>query len=321
MQALQQAQPPANPAHSHPGQQACEQGFTLLQAAENDALNHKALLQQAGQLFSQTLQAHPGCVEAYLGMAELFIRVQRKQKAQEYLLQARKIEPNHPDVKRLMQLLQTKTPVLTEAEKAINLAENLERWLMSSHNPQNSTDFEELYHKTEQFLKAYIRGLSYQTDPLKSGDPTHIQKHHTNLTRIHTQVQAIFKWLEPEFDLHALTLLLQPYDRLRLHCQRLLEQDGEIKRLNESIENSFTQVAHIHDLLIFCPGPEEIQRAESLLEPLLDRCDALADQLDRLEQNGQGSPGVLKNYEKLILVVESLCDQIDGYNEEIKAQG
>lgn len=321
-EALREAQNKTAGQTSNTAKETYEAGAALLRQAEQMGFSDKSLLQEAGNLFSQALQQSPSYAEPYLGMAQLFLWVEQKPKAHEYFSQAQRLHPQHPEVRRMAALfMDAKAPQISEEEKAADKAQALKEWLFQPKRLESATDYDQAYDKLEKFLRAFVRSLSLQEQApihpsLEPAAVAELQQRSQELETIETHVLKTLDVLKEEFTLEALEKQLWPLQILLRKYRRAIKDSQTYQEIRQQIAQALAQVRRVYDNLVFSPSSEEIQALEQQLEKLLDLCDHLADQLDELEQRQVGQTDLSRDYQKLVLLVESLSEQLDGLIEE-----
>jgi Tfp pilus assembly protein PilF len=321
-EALLEAQHKVAGQSTQTAKETYEAGAALLRQAEQTGFSDKSLLQEAGTLFSQALQQSPSYADPYLGMAQLFLLVEQKSKAHEYFSQAQRLQSQHPEVRRMAPLfMEVKAPQISEEAKAADKAQALKEWLLQPKTLESASDYDQAYDKLEKFLQAFVRSLSLQEQApihpsLDTDTLAELKQQSAELEIVEVHVLQTLKTLEDEFNLEPLEKQIWPLQVLLRKYRRALKDSQTYQEIQQQIAEALAQVRRVYDDLVFSPSPEEIQALEQQLEGLLDLCDHLADQLDELEQRQVGQADLTSEYQKLVLLVESLSEQLDGLIEE-----
>ncbi len=268
------------------GDSAEQAGYrALFQALETrDFRTQKTLLLQAFDGFEQALRQERRSAEPYIGLACVMWLIGKPERARAYSAKARQLNPEHSDLKTLEQLLAAQKPAchpptadLTESEYdqlAVilgGLLSQLQPLLKQPVSPQA---------QTRQYLQQAWQTLSPQIQALKQ------------------RIEA----LEADQDCHSL------FARLKLvesGCARLARHLSQCERLSHLLAQLEEQQAEIQRLQNqWLPG----DAPEAKLDTLLDRADALADQLDACEQQGLPVQELLVAYEKMVQEYHKLED-------------
>jgi DNA repair ATPase RecN len=217
--------------------------------------------------------------------------------------------------------MEVKTPQISEEEKAAEKSQALKEWLLQPKTLESGADYDQAYDKLEKFLQAFVRNLSLQEQPpvhpsLEAENVATLKAQSAELEMIEIHVLQTLKALEEEFNLEPLEKQLWPLQVLLRKYRRAIKDSQTYQEIQAQIAQALTQVRSTYDDLVFSPSPEEVQALEQQLEQLLDICDHLADQLDELEKRQVSQPELMREYQKLVLLVESLSEQLDGLIEE-----
>jgi len=274
-----------NAGHREVSELSAFQGFCCLLAAEQKGYQAPELLKKAADAFGISLQYNRKNPQPMIGLAYLFLLVKDPRGAAPYLAEVEKLAPDYPDLPPLKYWLSGKKPI-TQAD--------------------SDADFR--YEEVERLISASVAQY-LQLHPLPSIEPQlylRLQEQHMALRQLCERLQNQLSDLQAEtesfYKLQPLWEQLKAFevavkvsqDYLRL-VKRIQTDISEVDKLNQSLQLERT---HFTEL-------------EQSLESLLDRCDAIADQLDDYDQQGFEIGDVEKYY-------QSLCQKIENLQESVE---
>lgn len=283
------------------------QGVSLMTLAELQDYQDRELVLQACHYFMDAIQFKRDFVEPYLHLARAFIVFHDDRQAVKYLIQAKEFEPEHPDILRLLDFLQSTGKSSRGNTDPPDLPPPIGLAFQQSLEVQ---DFESL---EIQLLKD-IRTLmtSEQTQVRLSLNPQiqqEMQAAYLSLKDQYEQIQARLNVLAQETEVSGLELSLRPLEILMRRFQATLQLAGQLTEIKNQIEGlqSETQM-HIQALKTEAAQAESQEEA---LECMLDNCDALADQLDELASANQDISLVEHDYQELVAQIVHWQDMLD----------
>ncbi|MGE3724548.1 MAG: hypothetical protein AB7I41_03300 [Candidatus Sericytochromatia bacterium] len=274
-----------NAGHREVSELSAFQGFCCLLAAEQAGYQAPELLKKAADAFGISLQYNRKNPQPLIGLAYLFLLVKDPRGAAPYLAEVEKLAPDYPDLPPLKYWLSGKKPI-TQAD--------------------SDADFR--YEEVERLISASVAQY-LQLHPLPSIEPQlylRLQEQHMALRQLCERLQNQLSDLQAEtesfYKLQPLWEQLKAFevavkvsqDFLRL-VKRIQTDISEVEKLNQSLQHERT---HLNEL-------------EQSLESLLDRCDAIADQLDDYDQQGFAIVDVEKYYQTLCQKIENLQESVE----------
>ncbi len=306
------------------------QGLASLSRAQADPGQEQALLKEACNYLMEAMRYDRSAPEGFTAMAWLLWLTGDSAAALPYLQEALLLAPAHRDALMLMQRIQPGSvsrpgtgplmrPVGSSA--AVSRPPRFARPLTATAAPpiQESIDYDRLYDQLEAQIQKEVKQISllnpnwYQSSRLRSSVQK-TEQHYANLrTKYRSFLQQI-RALEVELDATDLRRMLKPLEIILNRCEYHLQLSWQMIQLEEMLEGHFRWVSHaLHRLERQQKLPPDFSAQR--FDYLLDDCDALADQLDELEQMSIESAHLVKAYESLASKVSRFQDLRQQYEE------
>lgn len=267
-------------------------GVECMLLAEEDHYQDKALLIEACDAFIEAIKYNRQQTEAYVGMAYLLWILGDQPRALQYLEQGLRTNPAHPDVHALIKQITGKTQ---SAGAAAHPAE-----------PQ-----------AYQAVQAEIQALLAKVDSentatlAASVNPHAVERLQERLLLWESDYEAVLAAIDGLQAFHErvmLTCELGPVQDRIMAYHQALRQSERLTRLDDKIlENTRLTRQYLNAL-----EAGETGMFRTYADILLDNCDALADELDLLEQEGLNIRTLDSHYQQLIEVVEAFQHAMEG---------
>lgn len=289
-------------------QQSSDQSYTegmrlLFQAKESNFQDRQAL-KSACDLLLKSIQKNRQNVSPYISVAYILMLLADHKRASKYLRQALRLDPQNENANNLLECIQEVQKIqLTPEEKQATFISRFQQ------NPQIQ-DYGVLYEQTEKKIKELLLQLMRTPHSTQAVlEPDELEKlssKHSELKHFMQHFESQFKLIEHELNTSALYVLIRPLETLLKRYQQAIHQSQVFMQMIEQIEGVKRQTLRLINEL-------QLQHRDigSELEPLLDFCDAQADQLDDLEHKKINITLIKPFYKQLIEHVSLLQDLYD----------
>lgn len=318
-----------------------EAGIRYLLAAHVDKFTDTSQLQKAYEALTKALQRDRQNAQYYVALGYLCILVGDYQTAHRFYDTLLKLKPGHPDGLIFMDYLRFRAPELFPAlgqkkeEASFILPPKKLSSTAKTAPPDESTahknrarlaqdpeqrkegaenEFDALYDKVEkrilQRLQTHMR-LQLPELTLESNEIKILETHEERLALTILELNQELDTLEKDMDVSGLRQRMRPLEQ---HLERLrdtLERSRHFRKVRSQISKLTRETVESHAQVD--KKALALAAAEMLLESLLDRCDALADQLEELEMQGFSIKVLEKPYHRLVTLLEGLQEKLDGF--------
>ncbi len=262
----------------------------------------RQLLQAALEAFGNALQQQRSNPEIYIGLAYLLISLQEFAQAFNYLQEAQRLAPGHPDIEQMLAYLKQRS------ERMLAMPLTRTGAAVPSEPIQSEDEYDELYDKVESQLQTALAGIQREVLPTKptlalSQSPALAQLFQ-DYQQLSQSLQRDLRILHSEFDTAPLEQQVARLNVFLKRCQGLLAGAEELKQLYQALMGFRAEVKG--QIQTFSPAA-----ALPPVDDLLDRCDAFADQLDEYERKGYALKELLECYEAVVEDLENLQNLID----------
>ncbi|MBT9544324.1 MAG: hypothetical protein IV090_02955 [Candidatus Sericytochromatia bacterium] len=259
-------------------------------AAENKGFESPDLLKKAADAFAISVQYNRKNPQPLIGLAYLFLLVKDAKSAAPYLAQAAQLAPDHPDLVALNQWLLGKTP-----ERPADLESDLH--------------FEQVERLISQSVQQYL-----QLHPLPSIEPQvflRLQQQQWALRELCERLHSQITGLQTENESFGLDYQLAPlWEKLKTF-EVAVQVSQDYLRLIKGIQTDISAIEDLSQTLQLRSEQALLDALEQKLELFLDRCDAIADQLDDYDRQGFEIAGVEKYYQSLCQKIELLQESVE----------
>lgn len=284
------------------------EGLDLLNQAEANGFQNIALLKQAARLFLKAQQGNQRDVRPYLFVAYVFLLLGDPMRSSAHLNLARRQDPTSALVKEFSEQLMAFSQKQKQKQKP--KTSNTHKQLDFSKD----RDPDQLYDHLEQIILSEVRQLQILVPPQSDAPESECEHFHSLIQQAQQNfddIQAQIHELDQHLDTYALKSRLRPMELLlkrhQIHYQSLQfvpQIQGSLDQLRADLNQAMYALER--DL------PKDKQPLEAQLEQLLDRLDAVADQIDELEAKGFKNPQLEQNYKFVMHRLEDYQDQLDA---------
>ncbi len=276
--------------HEEVSELSAFQGFCCLMAAEKKGFASPDLLKKAADAFAISVQYNRKNPQPLIGLAYLFLLVKDAKSAAPYLAQAAQLAPDHPDLVVLNQwLLGKKTDTSADLESDLRF-EQVGRLIS---------------HSVQQYL---------QLHPLPSIEPQlylRLQQQQLALRELCEHLHAQITELQAESESFGLDYQLAPLWEKLKSFEVAVQVSQDYLRLIKGIQTDISAIEDLSMALQLRAEQALLDVLEQKLEIFLDRCDAIADQLDDYDRRGFEIAGVEKYYQSLCQKIECLQESVE----------
>lgn len=314
-------------ARSESSNQHCDHGFACLaKALQTPSLaQQKSLLLEACDAFAEAIRFQRVNPECYVGFAFVLLAIGNHGKAMRYVKEAQRLKPDHPDIKPLLDELQSKAAAKPTAPPPSQPGQAMPTKTLRPSVPgqpgqlprtTQAIDYDALYDKTEQAISTEVKrcmvGLTVKPIPAASS------KHIEQLTQQCEQLKertvhfkAQLKIIDEEIDISELELKLKPLEQSLKRFETALEVSIALRALCREIQAQDQLAQQILTEAKKSTDPEDIPIVEENVEVLLDQADLFADRLDALEAKGHPVGDGVKVYNQLTQSIEELQEVLE----------
>lgn len=279
--------------------QATEQGFHCLAQAESTHYTNRQDLQQACDYFAEAIAQNRHNPEPYLGMALILFLLKDYPMVQSYLQEVRQLAPEHPDLAKLEQAMQTTEPLPEPRD------EDVDHW----SDDELATRIHLYYHDLA------TRHQKPSELILKQAELEHLRQ---ELSHQKTQIlhfQKALQQLDKHHETHALHQLMLPIQQLFQRYEKQWKSSQEALQIQDKLQAFEQKIIAIYEQLESGPDLETRKALETALEEMVDQCDHCADQLDTFSEQGYEIGALELIYENLVHEIESCFEWLDGIHE------
>lgn len=263
----------------------CRQALELIERFGRQG--DSAALYQALDLLQQSLAIRSTQAEPYALLGFIFCGLGNPQLTARYFQEAQRLGPELELVHKLRQLMSAGQTASAHTESA----------------PLNS---DALYDEVQGLLKTWqqqVTAALIPAQPLSAAGLSRFQAVLQSLTRQREGLQAQLELLAQDIDVLPFKLQLRPFElkleagqRQLRQAQLALELQARADGLRSEAEAALLDLKHFDS---------------PCLEQLLDRCDALADDIDDLERQGGDISAPAQTYRVMSQAVMRLQDALD----------
>jgi len=294
LKSVQQDRSAQSQQRQQRGEQAYQEGLKWL-AHYNQTPAKDTLLQAMQAMISastyQRNRAEPLAVLAYI-----YYALRSPQLAAKYFRLAQAADPQAKVVARMRE-------VLTERPAVATLGDNP----AFSLPDLDAIDYDALYDEAEGQIRDLLRQLlrcDLKQPLLIAKDALTVAEHnYAQMLSIHKALSQQLDIINEDIDIAPLQRQLHPVEQRLNAYQRWLELSRITCQLAERTDDYFQQTV---------AALEQEPLPESLLDPLLDGCDAIADQIDALQAQGYGTEGIEQLYGQLTQKVTQFQDLLEA---------
>lgn len=283
-------------------------GISCLLDAQDDGYQDRELLVEACECFMEAMRLNHHAPEPCIGMAYLLLLLGEYHQAFGYVTEALSLEPENEDAHVLSK----------EIQRA--LAAQYEFVEEDPEESEDAPDFDLLYDQLQAQIKNEVHHAS--TLPPNwldiSGQRFQIEKTERRYIELRQGQEDILDQctqLEAEIDCSALRQMMRPLDIILNRCKTSLTQSWQLVQLDEMMK---AHIEWLNKTLKQFNLRQELMPtdfSQKRFEYLLEDCDALADQLDELEQRQIEISALVSQYEILADGIAQLQDLLDQVNQ------
>lgn len=272
-----------------------QQGLEAFAQATASRFRDKQALRNAFDKWMDALKQHRQNPDPYIGLGYIFLILNDHRAALMYFKSAQGIQPDHPDAALLIQYLVDLTSGRAPQPPAGLPAGS------------DGSDYDALYDRAEQLLDLHLRQLR-QLPGLKPSPHADERQQQEQICadqgQLVAEVKQMLKTLAVEIDTSELEKQLAVLETALRRLQTVKEASASFARLAQEMQACSAEADRA---LAKVPMPG----AEALIESLLDRCDAFADQLDELENRRHDITALKPYYDELVESLNALQDKLD----------
>lgn len=298
-------------------------GMALMEKAYAGQFKDKALLLEASDAFMDAIQHNRRNPDPYVGVAYLFLLLGKTPKAIRYLNEARRVAPSHEKARLLLDSILEQQEI--EKEDA-QLGEETQQ----SPAPEKAfasdlpvlgrdRDYDKLYDELESLLMQQSKALMNESIVAQPGfdnmELAPVRERSQELNRIYGHIDAQLKILDQEIDTSELRVRLRPLDVMKRRLELILNTSADYQAIRARCQKAQTQSQQLYRQILGVNSKAAQTQVEELLEPLLDECDRIADDLDGISNRGFDISVVEDFYQQLIGAVETCQDLLDERGE------
>lgn len=279
-----------------------QRGLLLIQRAESQNFKDRRPLKKAAEYFSLALRHYRRDFRPYLFLSYIFLLHNKAQEAQKYFAAAQNLAPDDP--------------LVAEFKPKIQAAGQTRR--QPSAQAFDRAD-QRLQHVQQQIVEQVQQLSTFAFLPLSAPEPevADYEKHVQQQQRQYRELVQALNEIEHQVDTHSVRRHLQPLEHyLKLHEARL-QVARQCQTLSQELRQLEADVRFgMHYLL------EEIAASEKnwsgfniQLERFLDRLDAMADDLDNIEEQGYDVAPFAQEYERVAPTIEHYVELLDTHSQ------
>jgi hypothetical protein len=279
----------------------------------------KKLLLGAFDAFVNALSSQRSQPEPYIGIAFVLILIGNYPKALNYLKEARRLSPEHPDLTLLFDMIQKLQLKGKTNAGASRIA------VVEVQNTEN-IDYDELYDQIEMTIVTEVRLMMQDNRSIphpscEERDLNNLRSKHDALWKLYSSIRDQLKVLEEEIDTSDLESHLKPFSVSLNRFEVALKISHDLIQLKSNIIEQTKQSQVLINEIKVSDDPNDLPVAEENLEVLLDDCDRFADQLDDADGKKYPVKPLLTLYAKMVAQLETLQDLLDEMKEKLGGKG
>lgn len=284
-------------------------GFSALLTAQQEDFANRERLVEACELLLEAIRYQRSNPDPYVGVGYMYWLVGEYQESIAYLQEALIFDPQNEDARTLLDQMSQNRPQARPADSS------------SSQNipelDDTDPDYDELYDQTETQINRLVQEVS-SFSPKDFGVRTErfaiekMERKYAGLIQKQDQLLADLQFVEKEIDCDELRARLRPFNLFLERCRQILAKSWQQVELQQILNDHNIWIRK--ELIRIGRGdqlPDDF--SQKRFEHLLEDCDALADQLDALEQEGHDVSGLVQSYEQLAAQVNNMQDLLDQY--------
>jgi hypothetical protein len=309
LEARKQANATSQARNSARYEQALQEGMQALANYQASHFRLRAELRKACELLTEAMGADRSKPAPYVGLGYVFILLDDSQTAARLLTDALRKDPENADAKMFLEYLQVKNQ-----RKAKKVAAPLTP-KPSAKKPvaDEEIDLDLLYDRTEARLITQLQLISQAAQPQVSVDKETglaFRKRLREFQAFLTEIREDIALIDTEIQTDELQQQLKPMETMLKRYIQVDEFSQELRELRQRIRTETAEVAALFKQLNQF-GPAEL---DQLTEKYLDSCDAVADQMDDLENRGCPIELLNSDYKSWVAILENLQDNVDELN-------
>lgn len=286
-------------------------GFAALQAAQQEDFANRGRLVEAAELLTEAIRHQRSNPDPYVGLGYILWLVGEYQESIAYLQEALVFDPDNQDAHDLLDRMSQSRPTVSSALPVYIQAK-------SAFDDEEEPDYDALYDQVESLITQIVQQVSSlgPTAFTISDERFVIEKmerKYKGFVQTHQDILERIEFVEAEIDCDDLRTRLRPLNVFLDRCRQTLAKSWQLVELEQVLNGHITWMK---DELARCDaaGPSWADNFnQQRFDCLLGDCDALADQLDLFEQEGQNITGLIQIYEHLAGYVSAMQDLLDQY--------
>lgn len=277
-------------------------GAEYLRRARKEQFQNRALVKRAAICFGQAIENNRRDPRPLVKLAYISLVFRDAKLATRHLNEALRLEPGNAEAKKLQAHLEKQS---TQALRNLKQKDQ-GLTLKSVRRLQESTPVqgENLYLQTQQLIQAQIR----ESFELMQGiRPTLVGINLNKYEQIYQQLEANYDTISRQLDqLEAEGIQIEPLERELQKLEINLNQLEDTCKLSrqmmtlKKIAQSETERVQDWNLQLETNPTVELKASlDAQFDAVMERCDALADELDELEGSGFDIQPLMKYYQQL----------------------
>lgn len=273
-------------------------GLSCLAEAYQQGFKAKGRLTEACEALLKAIQYDRRSLDAHLGMASLFLLLGTPRAAVPYLQEVLRLAPDHPDATAMLAGIQTWNSLTPTAPASGPLAG------VPVAEPRLNPD--ELYEKTESLIYAQLRQMAARK--LLEVSPSRYPDQQRSLRETHRELKSVQNQLEQQLGILEQDLDVSELRSRMRGLESLIRRYETCLKLSAAFETTYLAIrqctAQTRALLQGHLEQADLPRLEQALEPILDACDAFADQLDAWSEAKHDISSIEPAYAELVAEIE-----------------
>ncbi len=297
----------------------CNRGVECLLLAEEENYQNKELLTEAADAFMEAISHHRQNTEAYVGMAYLLWVLQDKPLALQYLEQGLRTQPSHPDIHRMIKEITGQSFVVAVSTPSSGSSTPSSSSSPSIASPPKTAPVAPGAPDPEAQLQQQIKARVTELKAAVEAENTRLIKPTINMHEIEHLQERLRDWehvyghvlgqIDGLSQFHARVLLTCELSGLQdriLDYHSALKCSEELLALDDKIQATQQEIKTTQkDYENGKPG-----MYSALLDSFYDRCDAIADALDELENKNIPVRVLDSHYQQLVDRVEAFAVEV-----------
>jgi len=280
-----------------------ELGMSCLEQAHFEDFSNQQTLLDAMEHLVGSIQHNRRDVRPFLAVAYLYSLINYFDKAIEFLNGALEIDSDNPII---LSMKQAFTELEEEAKTETAALPSI------SDAGQSEVDYDELYDKLEKFIISEFKltmAHSLPSPTYKAEIIEDIEGEIKTKEELCQNIQAQIDILDQEIDISELNNKFKP---LRMTLNRLINLRNNCEQFQDAMEQiilATTEIRESNERIDLLDPEDNID--QELLDPLIDRCDLIADKLDGMAELNLKITSLVKHYDLLIMGLEQIQSKID----------